>query len=196
MGGIGTARRFGLASAVWVAGGDKTMKYETFIKLRGCGIAILVGVGLLGGCYACSRAVQRETPPISVGDSQQPQEQPQQPQEQPQQPQEPVQDANAVNDVQRKVLEMLKEPLDRGQKTENGPKWRIKEGRVAVEVRCDEGKGYTYWNRAKIDYNGNKKAEEQWSVKDGKITRRVSPGDDENYTEIYHLEGETWVRDN
>lgn len=57
-----------------------------------------------------------------------------------------------------------------------------------LDLRCDKNKGFDYWNRAKVDWDKDKKWDEKWDFrKDGSIKRQISTNDDENYnaTEEY-----------
>jgi hypothetical protein len=89
---------------------------------------------------------------------------------------------------------LQKEPLTNGTSDGTSRKWVVKTSRFKAEFRCDTAKGFNYWNRVKLDFNNNKRYEEKWDFKPDTVKRRVAPNDDENYTEEYRLQGETWVR--
>jgi hypothetical protein len=100
-----------------------------------------------------------------------------------------------LTDIQREVLKLQKEPLTNGASDGKSRKWVVKTSRYKAEFRCDEDKRSRAWNRVKIDFNNNnKKYEERWDFKPDTVKRRIAPNDDENYTEEYRLQGETWVR--
>lgn len=165
------------------------MNYNTFVKLRGLGCATLV-IAPIG--FLVFRATTNKTvapPPVAVSQDSPPAE--------PVSAPPPVaqnQDANGLSDVDREVLRLQKEPLSNGTADPKGLKWRIKQGGVVIELRCDQDKGYETWNRAKVDANNNKQFDETWAFKkDGTIERRVAPNDDQNYTQTFVLNGETWA---
>ena len=89
---------------------------------------------------------------------------------------------------------MAKKPLTNGEPSGNSRRWRVKRGRLVIELRSDTNKGSTTWNRAKIDLDGNKQFDEAWDFKNGEVKRRVAPSDDENYSVTYDLRGSTWVK--
>ena len=164
------------------------MKYDTFVKLRGVGcLALLVAPIALFVVRSNANKAAEQAAPAMVNEAM---------------PAPPLPGGGAtttptegsLSDVDREVLKLQKEPLDRGTPDAKGPKWRVKKGGVVIELRCDQDKGYTTWNRAKIDANNNKQFDETWAFKkDGTVERKVAPGDDQNYTQTFVLSGETWV---
>ena len=156
------------------------MKYDSFIKLRGLGCIalIVIPVAVLVLRAKGNKAVVAP-PPVAV----------------PLAPQAPQStNNNGLSEVDREVLRLQKEPLSKGTPDSKGLKWRLKNQGVVVELRCDKDKGGDYWNRAKVDANDNKQFDEIWTFKkDGTVERRVAPNDDQNYTQTFRLEGETWV---
>ncbi|WP_395144969.1 hypothetical protein [Armatimonas sp.] len=163
------------------------MNYDSFVKLRGVGCLALIAVPVAlllirSNANKASVPLPREAPVSpSVGTQVPP-------------PSESEGGSNTLSDVDREVLKMQKEPLDKGTPDAKGPKWRVKNGSVVIELRCDKDKGYTTWNRAKIDANNNKQFDETWAFKkDGTVERRVAPADDQNYTQTFVLDGEKWV---
>jgi hypothetical protein len=100
-----------------------------------------------------------------------------------------------VDRLHSEVLAMAKEPLSKGEAAGDSRRWRVKRGRLVIELRSDTAKGSKTWNRAKIDLDGDKQFDEAWDIRpDGEVKRRVAPGDDENYTATYDLRGNTWVK--
>lgn len=166
------------------------MKYDTFVKLRGVGcLALLVApIALFVVRSNANKAAEQAAPALVNEGMPAP----------PPPGRDPTTTATSaegsLSDVDREVLKLQKEPLDRGTPDAKGPKWRVKKGGVVIELRCDQDKGYTTWNRAKIDANNNKQFDETWAFKkDGTVERKVAPGDDQNYTQTFVLSGETWV---
>ena len=169
------------------------MNYNTFVKLRGVGCVALIAAPLAFVIFrpkpnnapapaapppvavSTSPGAEAPPPPASEGGGGQSVE-------------------GGLSDVDREVLKMQKEPLDKGTPDAKGPKWRVKNGGVVIELRCDQDKGYTTWNRAKVDANNNKQFDETWAFKkDGTVERKVAPGDDQNYTQTFVLDGDKWV---
>lgn len=188
------------------------MKYKTFVALRaGVATLVLAGIGFVG-CRAVT-APSTEPPTqaataSSIGDSyteqavetaQTRRPAPQAKPDKPNKPQASTQQAgtqtNELTTWQREVMEMQKQPLTNGEVKSGSRKWVVNGGGMRAEFRSDLDKGFDYWNRVKVDVNLNKRYEERWDFKkDGSIKRRVSPNDDENYTEEYRLQGERWVK--
>ena len=158
------------------------MKYEDYIKMRRVGCVALLGLGVVGGFLACNRtqATSPSLPPAqNLPASQNPPETP------------PIasNDPLLVTDVQKEIMRLQQQPLtvEGAKNTGDGIQWRMKDNGITAEFRSDTSKGFTTWNRAKVDYNGNKKYDERWDFKGNTIRRRVSPSDDENYTEEYTI---------
>lgn len=155
------------------------MTYNTFVKLRGVGCFALIAAPIALLIVRANGNKQAALPSVSV-------------------PiyvsQNAPSDPNGLSDVDREVLQMQKKPLSNGTSDPKGLKWRVKKGSVVIELRCDKDKNYNYWNRAKVDANNNKQFDETWAFKkDGTIERRVAPNDDQNYTQTFRLQGETWI---
>lgn len=61
-----------------------------------------------------------------------------------------------------------------------------------INLYSDDGARF---NRAKVDLNRNDKWDESWTFgADGSVERKVAPGDDENYTEVYAFVGGAWQK--
>lgn len=178
------------------------MTYNTFVKLRGLGCLALViaPIALLvvrGNADRAARQQQRQERILQEQQSAQ-EELAREQKEVAGASTTPTAEGEAtaggLSDVDREVLRMQKEPLSNGVPDTKGPKWRVKQGRVVIELRCDQDKGYNTWNRAKVDADGDKQFDETWAFKkDGTIERRVAPNDDQNYTQTFVLDGEKWV---
>ena len=165
------------------------MNYSSFVKLRGVGCVALIAAPIAlfvvrtNANKAVTATVSQANSPlrseeraVAGGGG------------------EPQRDGGGLSDVDREVLKMQKEPLSNGVPDAKGPKWRVKNGSVVIELRCDKDKGYTTWNRAKVDANNNKQFDETWAFKkDGTVERRVAPNDDQNYTQTFVLDGDKWV---
>jgi hypothetical protein len=174
------------------------MQYNDFIKLRRVGAVAVLGLAVVGGFLACNRPQKAEPiPPVlqpntTNPEPQAPAENPNPPAEQPSKPSDPL----ALTDVHKEILRLQQQPLtvSGAKPAEGGLQWRIKDNGITVEFRSDTNKGSTTWNRAKVDYNGNKKYEERWDFKENSIIRRVSPADDDNYTDKYTKLGDVWQK--
>ena len=166
------------------------MNYDSFVKLRGMGCVALIAAPLVFFILRpkTNSAPQPSAPPVSQNMAVSPNTENSSPRE------AGEGQGGGLSDVDREVLRMQKEPLDKGTPDAKGPKWRVKNGSVVIELRCDKDKGYTGWNRAKIDANNNKQFDEAWAFKkDGTVERRVAPADDQNYTQTFVLDGDKWV---
>ncbi len=60
-----------------------------------------------------------------------------------------------------------------------------------VNLYSDDGKTF---NRAKIDLDRDDKWDESWTWKGGTIERQVSPADNDQYSELWVLNGGTWQK--
>jgi hypothetical protein len=174
------------------------MQYNDFIKLRRVGAVAVLGLAIVGGFLACNRPQKIDPlPPVlqpntTAPEPQVPTENPNPPVEQPSMPSDPL----ALTDVHKEILRLQQQPLtsEGAKNTGDGIQWRVKDNGITVEFRSDTNKGSTTWNRAKVDYNGNKKYEERWDFKGETVRRRVSPADDENYTDEYNKVGDSWQK--
>jgi hypothetical protein len=182
------------------------VKYRTFIVIRNLvvvGVVALGGFGLVRGCGALmareatpgrvvaapqlstssrpvasgpARSVRAAAPAAYAGGGSAP-------------------DRQTVDSLHKEVLQMAKQPISKGEASGNSRKWRVKRGRLVIELRSDTGKGLATWNRAKIDMDGDKQFDEAWDFRPGgEVKRRVAPADDENYSATYDLRGNTWVK--
>ena len=62
-----------------------------------------------------------------------------------------------------------------------------------ADLRCDFTKGFTSWNRIKVDFDKDKNYDEKWSFREnGQIVKQISSADDETYDYEYILRGTTW----
>jgi hypothetical protein len=177
------------------------MQYNDFIKLRRVGAVAVLGLAIIGGFLACNRPQQK----VDTSVSQQPTEVNPPPVTNTTDPAPPTDttdtpvatsDSLTLTDIHKEILRLQQQPLtsEGAKNSGDGIQWRVKDNGVTVEFRSDTSKGSTTWNRAKVDYNGNKKYEERWDFKGETVRRRVAPTDDENYTEEYNKNGEQWVK--
>lgn len=60
------------------------------------------------------------------------------------------------------------------------------------KINVYPGDGTTLAGRAKIDLDRDDKWDEKWTFDGDSVQRKVSPSDDENYTETYLWNGEDW----
>lgn len=187
------------------------MKYRTFILIRnfvGAGLIGLAGFGAVKGCTAVMQQASVTSPSPHEQDrsAQTPRRatpaSPARRSTQTPKHQRTLTTAATGNaarqplsSLDRRVIELSKAPLTNGSSDGAGRKWRVKENRMVVELRSDTAKGFTTWNRIKIDLDRDKNWDEAWDLKPGKpIKRRIAPADDENYTVTYDLQGDTWVK--
>jgi hypothetical protein len=106
-------------------------------------------------------------------------------------------DPTALTDAEQEILRLQSSPITNGvSDPKNGTRrWVVDEPGFHAEFRSDTAKGSAYWNRVKIDWNGNGRFDEKWDFRpDGSVKRRVAPADDENYTEQYRLQGNRWLQ--
>ena len=177
------------------------MKYRSFVLIRNTVVAVLVagaGFGLIKGCTSANRTAVAPSGSAPVA-------------QQPIRSSTPVQSPAAkpnpaavttpaaaseepVSSLHKDVLQLAKQPLTEGTSDGKSRKWRVKRGKITIELRSDTDKGSTTWNRLKIDLDRDKQWDETWDLVPGKpVKRRTSPADDGNYTNTYDLQGERWV---
>jgi hypothetical protein len=63
-------------------------------------------------------------------------------------------------------------------------------GSVKVNIYQDDGEPTA--NRAKVDLDRDGKWDEKWTFKGTDISKKVSPGDDEDYSEAWDWDGSAW----
>lgn len=64
-----------------------------------------------------------------------------------------------------------------------------------VDMRCDFTKGFSYWNRIKVDLDKDKNYDEKWIINEkGVIRKQVSTNDDGNYDTEYELVNDNWIK--
>lgn len=62
-----------------------------------------------------------------------------------------------------------------------------------VDLRCDFTKGFSSWNRIKVDFDKDKNYDEKWTFREnGQIVKEISSSDNETYDYEYILKGTTW----
>lgn len=62
-----------------------------------------------------------------------------------------------------------------------------------VDLRCDFTKGFSSWNRIKVDFDKDKKYDEKWTFREnGQIIKEISSSDNETYDYEYILKGTAW----
>jgi len=185
------------------------MKYETFSKIKKFGS---IGVGLIAAVFmfktCTSRNDQNEQAAQEVRNRNQQQEQTQdrgsetttnnQNNAQATNPkanygsnQMPVSSMdNEIMQYQRSTNTAAGKPDDKG-----GLKYFITTNAYKLDLRCDQAKGFAYWNRIKVDYDQDKQWDEKWSFSNsGKIKREIASNDDGNYNLAYELQGSNWVK--
>lgn len=102
-----------------------------------------------------------------------------------------------LTNIDKLILEYQKKNISDSKIDDQGDSYKkfIITKDFKVDLRCDFKKGYSYWNRIKVDFDKDKKWDEKWSFqKDGTIKKEVSPNDDENYVYTYILKENIWER--
>lgn len=170
------------------------MKYKTFVRLRMAIILVLV-VGVLAGIISLvSNGLQRSV----ANDSASTVAPTMDPTEAPTAAATPTQwlPTVAVAPFDEEILRTATTAsLDEGIDDGESVKWRKKSAQSTVEYRCDKAKGFTMWNRVKIDRDNDKKFDEKWSITSPtEVKRMVSTADDGSYDATYDLTGATWTR--
>lgn len=169
------------------------MKYTTFAAIKK---SVLIGAPVIGFVFLIRSCA-------GCGDTQPPlQEQPYASQQHAPQPQMQAPTAKPqygaqelpLSSTEQEILQLQKEPLSLGKQDDNGSlKRTVKKGSVKLDIRCDQNKGFTSWNRIKVDWDNNKKYDEKWNFRpDGTVARFVSPNDDEDYSIEYRLYNNVW----
>ncbi|MBL7997425.1 MAG: hypothetical protein JNL32_02190 [Candidatus Kapabacteria bacterium] len=166
------------------------MKYTTFRNIRLIAFIALPIVGIVLLFRSCSGG----SPPVAELPPQPPAVQRQS------LPMQERPDYNAaelpLRPIEREILDLQRAPLSEGKQDDNGSIKRVltKNG-YKVDLRCDTQKGFSTWNRAKVDWNNNRKYDEKWSFREnGVVARNISPDDNEDYSIEYRLRGDKWVR--
>ncbi len=172
------------------------MKYSTFAAIRKglfIGAPIIALVLLFRSCTGCGSSTE------PMMDRQQLQSQ--QSQGQLSQPQQNIiakprygSQELPLTSIESEILQLQKDPLILGKEDDNGSiKRTVRKGSVKLDIRCDKHKGFTVWNRLKVDWDNNGKYDEKWSFRqDGSVARFVAPNDDEGYTLEYRLGDSMW----
>jgi hypothetical protein len=99
-------------------------------------------------------------------------------------PTAPVATAAGVRSFDAPLAAMLGKPLGADKKKDVFP------GGPKVNVYQDAGSPGA--NRAKVDLDRDEHDDEKWTFQEGKITRQVSPKDDDTYPESYLWDGQGW----
>jgi hypothetical protein len=103
----------------------------------------------------------------------------------------------AISKIDKEIFEYQKSDIKTGSIDAQGDSYKkfITTANYKLDLRCDFKKGYSYWNRIKIDFNKDGKWDEKWSYqKNGKIKREVSSEDNENYDYTYFLKADGWEK--
>ena len=156
------------------------MKYSTFRKLR---LTIIVGIAIMLLIVIFS---------VITGNKQISDENPHHI--------EQTLTEQATNDMltstDRKIINLQKTSVEKNiDKTGKNYKSYKKYADFIVDMRCDFSKGFSYWNRIKVDIDKDKNYDEKWTFNEnGKIRKAVSTNDDELYDIEYELVNNTWIR--
>lgn len=96
--------------------------------------------------------------------------------------------------VDNKVLELQKTEVTKVEdKSGKNYKNYKKLPTFIVDMRCDFTKGFSTWNRIKVDLDKDKNYDEKWTFRNnGDIIKEISSSDDETYNYEYKLSDNTW----
>ncbi len=99
-----------------------------------------------------------------------------------------------LSDIDNKVLEMqLSDITDVKDKSGKNYKKFKKFPTFIIDMRCDFTKGFTTWNRIKVDLDKDKKYDEKWTFRNnGEVIKEISSSDDENYDYEYQMKDKKW----
>ena len=99
-----------------------------------------------------------------------------------------------LTSIENEILQLQKDPISLGKEDDNGSiKRTVRKGSTKLDIRCDKNKGFTTWNRIKVDWDNNGKYDEKWNFRqDGTVARFVSPSDNEVYSMEYRLDDHCW----
>lgn len=174
------------------------MKYKTFRSI-GLGVVVLAGLGTWYGVNATWQGERAERQQARAGEEAA--EKPRAAERATEQPatgrparaeadtayalaRRQGEDPAGLRAVDRDVLDLLRRPVQAKIKdASKGKPWKI-------NLYSDDGAAF---NRAKVDLDRDDKWDESWSFKTP-TERKVAPADDENYTEVWVLAGESWKR--
>lgn len=103
---------------------------------------------------------------------------------------------NTLTAIDKQILDLQKNPIEKNiDKTGKNYKKYKKYADFIVDIRCDFSKGFSYWNRIKVDFDKDKNYDEKWTFGEkGNIRKSVSTYDDGNYDVEYELVNSTWIR--
>lgn len=102
-----------------------------------------------------------------------------------------------VSKIDKEIFGYQKSDISTGKIDDQGDSYKkfINTSSYKVDLRCDFKKGYSYWNRIKVDLNNDGNWDEKWTYqKNGQIRKEVSPDDNEKYEYKYFLKNEVWVK--
>jgi hypothetical protein len=105
---------------------------------------------------------------------------------------------NSLPTLHQEIISIQKNTaLSEGKADDNngGLKLYKKMDAYFLDLRCDKAKGFDYWNRAKVDWDKDKKWDEKWDFgKNGTIKRQISTKDDEIYDLTEQLVNGKWTK--
>lgn len=94
--------------------------------------------------------------------------------------------SNGLRRVDEAVMSRMGEDL-------GGPKQKDVFKGQAWKINLYQDEGHTAMNRAKIDLDRDDKWDEKWSFDGENISRKVSPNDDEDYSQEFDWNGSGWT---
>lgn len=102
-----------------------------------------------------------------------------------------------ITDTDKDVFKYQKSDITSGKIDDQGDSYKkfINSANYKIDLRCDFKKGYSFWNRIKVDFDKDGKWDEKWWFqKNGEIRKEVSSDDNEVYEYKYFLKGDVWEK--
>ena len=93
----------------------------------------------------------------------------------------------AARDVDREMFKWVGKNLGSDKKKD------VTNGSTPFKINLYQDAGSPTMNRAKVDLDRDEEWDEKWDFKDGVVTRKVAPGDDEAYSQGYRWDGASCV---
>ncbi len=156
------------------------MKYSTFRKIR---LSAIIGIGVTLLIIVFNVLPEKKQ---NVSDI---------PRQTKQQITEQTSD-DMLTAIDGKIINIQKISVEKNiDKSGKNYKYYKKYADFIIDMRCDFSKGFSYWNRIKVDLDKDKQYDEKWTfTENGKIRKAVSSNDDEIYDSEYELVNNKWIR--
>jgi len=103
-----------------------------------------------------------------------------------------------LSEIDKTIISLQKTNIEKNiDKTGKNYKLYKKFSYFIVDMRCDFTKGFSYWNRIKVDLDKDKNYDEKWTINEKGIIRKfISTNDNGIYNEEYELIDDHWVQTN